>query len=178
VVRVLSREDEIELSRRIALGDVDARNELAERSLPMIWWACRTLSVAVDDELYSDLQLRLLKTAGMFDANRSTWPKFARRSLLQEIGKHFAKCSRRKAEQLSDDDAECLACTPTCRVELREAAQAMLLSLRSDEQRIVVRHYYGGLSVRDIARREGQSYASTRRTLQRAHEKMREAVAC
>lgn len=71
-VAIPTREEEIELARRIQAGDLEARNELVERNEPLaIDWA-RRFDLVCDEDAYQEARLGLMEAADRFDPDAGT----------------------------------------------------------------------------------------------------------
>lgn len=156
-------QEEAELVARIARGDLGAPlNELVDRyNGPLFWYGRKILGDQwLAEEMVHECFIRLWRTAGRFDASRSSVSTYLY-MLARTIAVDLHRRSRAQGEQRRVDvEAETIAETTAveddaARLVERLTMRDALNSLSAAHREVLVLAHYDGLTQAEIASRLG-----------------------
>ena len=174
------------LARQVSKGDVAAFTLLYDRYVTSIHaTAVHMLGAAEADEIVQEVFLRLWLKAYQYDAARGSFKSWfmaiARHCILREMSTR----SRHQRAQTAEDIDRVLSRVPDGTVDveevawLRDQAHTLLTELGilpSDQRRVLVLAYFGGLSQSAIARHLDLPLGTVKKRTRLGLQKLRRAL--
>jgi RNA polymerase sigma-70 factor (ECF subfamily) len=168
------------LAEQVAHGDVAAFETLYERYVHEVYaLAAHVLGRAAAEEAVQDIFLRLWERAGQFEPRRGPFGgwfmSLARHRVIDEIRRRplqeipFADIEELIASPRELDDVE----SDVWRKERGTRILGALRSLPTEQRRVLVLSYFGGLSQRAIAQMLGWPLGTVKKRIRLGLEKLR-----
>jgi len=186
MLRSIEPSDEA-LAERVGEGDIEAFATLYDRYARRVHaWAMRILGPGDADDASQEVFLRLWDRASQFDPTRWAFGAWFAAVSHHEIIRRPRRRGRERLVVASEEIDELLASTPDPRASVEtlvwvgerdSALAAAVRELPTEQRRVIVMAYFGGLSQSEIAAAISAPLGTVKKRTSLALAKLRRAVA-
>jgi len=173
------------LAAKVAAGDVDAFSALYDRYAGRIYaWAAHVLGGDRSEDAIQEIFLLLWRRADQYDSSRGSFAAWfmtlARHEILRELRKHSTSelaAAAEEIERLFDRRGD-MAADPADQAVARAGLPELRTALRempSEQRRVLILAYFGGLSHSMIAEHLGIPLGTVKKRIRLAMAKLRAA---